>query len=164
MLRSSILGQDFINYRKNTDKHNRTNFSNGVRSKGIGYIPIVVDSVDPDLSKALAKRDEMHSRYYRYGFEIMIHMDLTVADLLKEIKIELVKKDYNYTDLLIGLEDGTIPELNAELGVLYKKHRNKDDKILYVLLTQEKTIYGYIMSIIRYLTDNIKCYFYKTEK
>jgi hypothetical protein len=163
MLRSSILGKDFINYRKNTDKHNRTKFSSGVRSQGIGYIPIVVDSVDPELSKALATKDEMFSRYLKYGFEIMIHMDLTVADLLKEIKIELVKKDYDYSDLSIGLEDGTIPEMNVELGVLYKQHRNKDDKILYVLLTKEQTMFGYIMSIIRYLTENIKTFFYKNN-
>lgn len=161
MLRSSILGHEFINYRKNTDKHTRTKFSSNVRSKGIGYIPIVVDSVDPELSKALATKDEMFSRYLKYGFEIMIHMDLTVADLIKEIKIELVKKDYEYGFLSIGLEDGTIPDASLELGVLYKKHRNVDDKILYVLLTQEKTMYGYVMSIIRYLTNNLKSFFVK---
>ena len=91
----------------------------------------------------------------------MIHMDLTVADLIKEIKIELVKKDYEYGFLSIGLEDGTIPDASLELGVLYKKHRNIDDKILYVLLTQEKTMYGYVMSIIRYLTNNLKSFFVK---
>ena len=63
----------------------------------------------------------------------------------------------------IGLEDGTIPDMNIDLGTLYKKNRNKDDKILYVLLTQEKTMYGYIMSIIRYLGENIKTYIWKTE-
>ena len=30
MLRSSILGHEFINYRKNTDKHTRTKFSSKV--------------------------------------------------------------------------------------------------------------------------------------
>lgn len=163
MLRSSILGKDFVNYRKNTDRDTRSRFSNNVRSKGIGYIPIVVDSVDYELSLALATKDETFTRYIKYGFELMIHMDMTVADLLKEIKIELVKKDYEYGYLSIGLEDGTIPELSMDLGFLYKKHRNKDDKILYVLLTQEKTVYGYIMSIIRYLANNIKTFFYKSE-
>jgi hypothetical protein len=159
MLKSSILGKDFVNYRKNTDKHTRSRFSNNVRSKGIGYIPIVIDSVDPELSLALATRDDMFTRYIKYGFELMIHMDMTVSDLIKEIKIELVKKDYEYGYLSVGLEDGTMPESTTELGVLYKKHRNKDDKILYVLLTQEKTVYGYIISIIKYLANNIKTYF-----
>lgn len=163
MLRSSILGQEFINYRKNNDTHTRTRFSESVRSKGIGYVPIVVDSVDPELSKALATYDKTFSRYIKYGFEIMMHMDETVIDLIKEIKIDLIKKDYDYRYLSIGLEDGTIPDMNIELGTLYKKNRNKDDKILYVLLTQEKTMYGYIMSIVRYLGENIKTYIWKTE-
>jgi hypothetical protein len=161
MLRSSILGQEFINYRKNNDTNTRTHFSESVRSKGIGYVPIVVDSVDPELSKALATQDKTFSRYIKYGFEIMIHMDLTILDLIKEIKIDLIKKDYDYRYLSIGLEDGTIPDMNTDLGTLYKKHRNKDDKILYVLLTQEKTMYGYILSIIRYLGENIKTYIWK---
>ena len=162
MLKSSILGQDFVNYRKTTDKQQRTQFSNQVRSQGIGYIPIIVDSVNTTLSKALAKTDENNPRYIRYGFEIMIHMDLKVVDLIKEIKIELLRKDYNYDNLSIGLEDGTIPDTNIDLGTLYKKHRNKDDKILYVLLTQETSMYWYILSIVKYLTDNIKNIFYKT--
>jgi hypothetical protein len=161
MLKSSILGQEFVNYRKTTDKQQRTQFSSGVRSKGIGYIPIIVDSVDTEISKALAKTDENYPRYIKYGFEVMIHMDLKVLDLIKEIKIELLRKDYNYDNLAIGLEDGTIPDMNMELGTLYKNNRNKDDKILYVLLTQEKTIYGYIMSIVKYLTENIKTFFYR---
>lgn len=162
MLKSSILGQDFVNYRKTTDKQQRTQFSNRVRSQGIGYIPIIVDSVNTTLSKALAKTDENNPRYIRYGFEIMIHMDLKVVDLIKEIKIELLRKDYNYDNLSIGLEDGTIPDTNIDLGTLYKKHRNKDDKILYVLLTQETSMYWYILSIIKHLTNNIKNIFYKT--
>ena len=161
MLKSSILGQEFVNYRKTTDKQQRTKFSSGVRSKGIGYIPIIVDSVDTEISKALAKTDKNYPRYIKYGCEIMIHMDLKVSDLMKEIKIELLRKDYNYDNLAIGLEDGTIPDMNMELGIVYKNNRNKDDKILYVLLTQEKTIYGYIMSIVKYLTENIKTFFYR---
>lgn len=163
MLKSSILGHDFINYRKNTDKHTRNKFSNNVRSRGIGNIPIIVDSVDTELSKALATKDETFTRYLKFGLEIIIHMDLTVADLLKEIKIELIRRDYEYGYLSIGLEDGSIPEMHTELGTLYKKYLNKEDKILYVLLTQEKTITGYIMSIIRYLSNNIKTLFNKTN-
>ena len=149
MMRNSILGQEFINYRKNTDRNQRTKFSDRVRNKGMGYIPIVVDSVDPELSLFLSTKQ--NPRYIKYGLEIIIHMDLTIADLLKEIQIEFLKRDHEYTNLFVGLEDGSIPKANIILGDLYKKHRNIDDKILYVLLTRETTIYNYIISIIKYL-------------
>lgn len=158
MLRNSILGQEFINYRKHTDTNIRTRFSEKVRKWGIGYIPIVVDSVDPELSSQLAKKYQ--NRHVEYGFQIILHMDLTISDLLKEIKIEFIRRDQPFTNLVIGLEDGTITTPNEILGDLYKKHRNKDDKILYLLLTPETSIYNYILSIIRYLTlstqDSIK--------
>lgn len=161
MLKSSIMGHEFINYRKHTDKTTRSKFSNSVRFKGVGNVPIIVDSVDLELSKVLATKDEMFSRYIKYGLEIIIHMDLTVADLIKQIKIELIKRDYEYGYLSIGLEDGSIPDVNTDIGSIYKKYQNKDDKILYVLLTQERTIYGYIMSILKYISNNIRAYFVK---
>jgi hypothetical protein len=150
MLRDSILNQEFINYRKHTDKHIRTRFSEKVRKWGIGYIPIVVDSVDPELSLYLATKYE--NRYTKYGFELILHMDRNITDLLKEIKIEFIRKNHPFQNLTVGLEDGTITTPNDILGDLYKKHRNHDDKILYLLLTPETSIYNYILSILRYLT------------
>lgn len=158
MMRNSILGKEFINYRKNTNEDQRKRFSDGVRKRGMGYIPIVVDSVDSELSLCLATKYD--TRYTKYGFEIILHMDLTIVDLLKEIRIEFIRRDYEYPNLLVGLEDGTIPDPNTILGDLYKKHRNIDDKILYLLLTRETSIYNYLISIIKYLAltsqDSIK--------
>jgi hypothetical protein len=161
MLRSSIIGKEFINYRKVTDRNRRTNFSGKVRSKGLGYIPIVVDSVDHDLSLALSTKDTQYSRSIRYGFELTLHMDLTVADLIKEIKIEFLKKDQEQlaNGLVLGLEDGTILEKSQILGDLYKESRNQDDKILYVLATKETSVFAYILSILKYLTKNVISYF-----
>jgi len=153
MLQSSILGHEFVNYRKNTDNEQREQFSGKVRSKGMGYVPIVVDSVDPELSLLLAKRNPHFPRDIRYGLELTMHMDLKVEDIAKEVKIEILKKDINNTMVIkLGLEDGTFPDLNLDIGTLYKAKRNTDDKILYLLVTKEQTMYGYIMSIIRYLT------------
>jgi hypothetical protein len=152
MLRNSILGKDFVNYRKHTDQNIRSRFSEKVRKWGIGYIPIVVDSVDPELSLYLTTKYE--NRYIKYGFEIMLHMDLTITDLLKEIKIEFIRRDHPFQNLNIGLEDGTITKPNDILGDLYKKHRNPDDKILYFLLTPETSVYNYIFSIIQYLASS----------
>lgn len=157
MLRNSILGKEFINYRKHTDSNTRTRFSNKVRKWGIGYIPIVVDSVDPQLSLYLSTKYE--NRYTQYGFEIILHMDRTIADLLKEIKIEFLRRDHPFENLTIGLEDGTITTPNNILGDLYKKHRNQDDKILYLLLTPETSIYNYIRSILLYMSSYINNYF-----
>jgi hypothetical protein len=156
LLRSSIIGKEFINYRKTTMKETRLNFSHKVRAKGIGNIPIVIDSVDKQLSDVLC---EVNGRYKTYGKEIILHMDQTIKDVLKEIKIILLKKDYENIlkndNIVLGLEDGSIIHEDMTLGDLYKKYRNKDDKILYLLVSKETTVFGFILSIIQYLKDII---------
>lgn len=154
LLRSSIIGKEFINYRKTTMKEHRLNFSHKVRVKGIGNIPIVLDSVDKQLSDALC---EVDGRYKTYGKEIVLHMDQTINDVLKEVKIILLKKDLESIvkneNIVLGLENGSIPELNVTLGELYKQYRNMDDKILYLLVSKETSVFGFIMSIIQYLKN-----------
>lgn len=158
MLRSSILGQEFVNYRKENDEKQRTTFSSKVRSRGLGYIPIIVDSVDKELSETLGEIDIFNPRYIKHGMEVIIHMDLKMCDL-KEVVIEKllsrgleIKSGDVYN---LGLEDGTIIDMAVELGALYKANRNTGDKILYILLTREKTMFGYILSILEYLRQNI---------
>lgn len=150
LLRSSIIGRDFVNYRRTSDLTDRECFSSDVRSKGLGQIPIIVDSVDKDLSLALATK---RSYNIRYGLELIVHMDLTVSDLVDVIERELQRRNHNktFTSFHIGLEDGTIPELQTDLGTVYKNHKNIDDNILYILITPETSVYNYIVSIIQYL-------------
>jgi hypothetical protein len=156
MLQSSILGQEFVNYRKNTDNEQREKFSDKVRSRGMGYVPIVIDSVDPEISLLLARKNPNYPRDIRYGLELTMHMDLKVEDIVKEVKIEMLKKDINNTlNIKLGLEDGTFPDLSLDIGTLYKAKRNQNDKILYLLVTKEQSMFGYIMSIIKYLTSKL---------
>jgi hypothetical protein len=80
----------------------------------------------------------------------------SINDVIKEIKIELVKANKEHlfmeNDIKLGLENGTIiTDENETVYNLYKKFRNVNDNILYLLVTQEKTMYNYIMSIIKSL-------------
>jgi hypothetical protein len=155
LLRSSLYGMDFVNYRKNTKEYERQKFSNKVRSKGIGQIPIVVDSVDKELSLALAKTNIFSLSTYndytkRYGKEYIVNMDLHVKDFLYQITTDL-KITKSEKIIKMGLETGEILDANRNLGDIYKKFRNKSDNILYILITSETTMYSYILSVLRYL-------------
>lgn len=145
LLQSSLYGHDFIKYRKDHSKSEREHFSHSVRIRGIGEVPVVIDSVDKDLSVALAGTDA--TRYNRNGKSYRFHMELIIEDVLLEVK-QRVHMDKNKV-LRLGLENGKVLEDKDILGDLYKKYMNQDDKILYLLLTQETTMYGYIMSILQ---------------
>ena len=153
-LQSSIFGQEFVNYRKNNAHYERTKFSNNVRKTGIGLVPIVIDSVDTELSTLLGKTDHKYPNYRNYGKEYIMHMDTFVLDFSNSIFIDIENTNSNFLKgkkLSLALEDGTIIDPKLTLGYLYKKYKNEKDNILYILLTQETTMYGYIMSILRYL-------------
>ena len=154
-LASSIYGKDFVNYKKNTAHYERTKFSSKVRNAGIGNIPIVVDSVEKELSILLGEDDGKAKRYYSYGKEYTMHMDTKVSDFVNKIEIDIRNESPKHLSgekLKLGLEDGTIiADTSLTLGYLYKKHGSGQDNILYILVTRETTIYGYIISILRYL-------------
>lgn len=155
LLRSSIFGKEFINYRKNTTETERKRF---YRKTTIDkMIPVVIDSVDPEIVEVLRKKNFINgSRVVTYGLELEMKEDAIIEDIIREIKIELLKgkKEYIFmeNDINIGLEDGSIIEDKKEKVInIYKKSKNEKDNILYLLITQEKTMYNYIMSIIRSL-------------
>lgn len=154
-LRSSIMGQEYINYRKSNGKDARNIFSNNVRKEGLGNVPIVVDTIDKDLIELF--RENAHLRYKKKdsGKEYVMHMDQTLRDVIKEVKILALQRDFENiireNELILGLEDLTIPDQDSCVGDLYKTHRNSDDKILYLMLMKKMSMYGYIISIARYL-------------
>jgi len=143
------MGHDFIRYKKNNTPQERKQFSNTVRTKGIGEIPLVIDSVDKQLSELLAGPDS--KRFNRNGREFHFHQDLNINEIILEIKSRIKLSDIDHKVLKLGLENGKILEGTELLGDLYKKFKNQDDNILYLLLTQETTMYGYILSLLRYI-------------
>ena len=147
LLQSSLYGHDFVKYRKNHSQSERERFSHNVRTKGIGEIPVVIDSVDKELSEALAGKDA--KRFDRNGKEFHFHMDLLIEDILLEVKHRIKADDTK--NLKLGLENGKMLDNKDVLGDLYKKYKNQNDNILYLLLTQENKMYGYIMSLLRYI-------------
>lgn len=150
LLRSSILGKEFIGYRRTTFKDARLRFSKKVRDEGLGKVPIVVETTDDRLMSIVVtgKRDEKRS-----GIEMVFHMDNRIGDVLREIKIMLIRGGFEELVMdglvKIGIENGDILSEEQIIGDIYKKYRNEDDKILYLLISTETTVYGYIMSIIR---------------
>lgn len=149
LLQSSLMGKDFIKYRKNNTQQERKQFSNTVKTKGISEIPVVIDSVDLQLSELLA--GTLAKRFKRNGKEFHFHQDLNIDEIILEIRSRIKLNDISHKILKLGLENGKILESQDLIGNLYKKFRNQEDDILYLLLTQETTMYGYILSLVRYI-------------
>lgn len=144
LLQSSLIGQDFIKYRKHNSNAKRKIFSQYVHSSKLDHIPIVIDSVDTQLSQLL--HDISRSNLNEFHF----HKDMTVAELVIEIKAKInFKLDTKW--LKLGLENGSILDSHLTLDTLYKKYAHDDDNILYLLLTQESSLYLYLLSLIKYI-------------
>lgn len=148
-LYASIYGKEFINYRKQNSTTHRRQFFKTTKRKGQFLIPIVVDSVDEELSLKLSgdidKKENLSRRNLKYGKEFSISKESTTQDLLNLLDIH-----GNYT-LKLALEDGTFLNKTDNLGQIYKQYHNKEDNILYILVTKETTLYHYLLSIIKYL-------------
>ena len=159
-LRSSILGKEFINYRK-YNGHDSKKFGSRIREQGIGHVPVVIDSVDEKLSLLLSNCDteNISRRHWKYGGEFSFYMDNTINDILNQITNlihernheDLVKKKYQFS-----LENTTIiTNMNDTIGNIYKQHKNKKDNVLYILISPEITLYEHLLSIFNYLFGSI---------
>jgi hypothetical protein len=149
---ASIYGKEFINYRKYNSYVKKKMFINTTRRQGQNLIPVVVDSVDQDLSLQLSgslhQKGSVSHRNIQYGKEYSIDKNTKIADFIILLQ-GIVPGPFN---LKLGLENGTLlTDKNQTLGDVYKNHKNNDDSILYLLLTKETSIFQYILSIIRYL-------------
>lgn len=134
LLASSLYNHDFIKYRKANTTTQRNRFSTSVK---VDEYPIVISSIDSELNLT------------ENGKEYHFYKKLIIEDVLLEVK-KSIKLEENKV-LKIGLDNGKILNNNDVIGELYLKYKNQDDNILYLLLTQETTIYGYIMSLIKYI-------------
>ena len=144
-LQSSLYGHDFVRYRKNNPSNIRKNFSKKIHNKGIDELPIVIDSISEKISKSLA--GPAASRYNRNGMEYHFHNDIMVDDIIREVNLR-VKSD---KILKLGLENGKILNNRDVLGDIYKKYKDQSDDILYLLVTEEESMYMYIISLLRYI-------------
>lgn len=152
---SSIMGHEFINYRKNTNPNQRERYSSKIRTQGIGNIPVVIDSLDRNISLALSGCDieNIPRRNWRYGGEFSYYTDTSVADIIEEVNTLLELRGIklnNGEKFSLGLENGELLNHNQKIGELYKKHRNNDN-ILYLLVTKKKSVYEYLLSIFTYI-------------
>jgi hypothetical protein len=161
MLMSSIFGKEFIRYRKNTSEMERKRFSKKAKENGGGMIPIVIDSVDKEMSDIfISKETSINTRIITYGLCKEVRYDAIIEDIIKEVKVVMIRKNKEYLfmegKLKVGLENGEIIE-NQKTRIIdiYKKHKNEKDDILYLLITRESSVYNYIMSIIRSLISKI---------
>jgi hypothetical protein len=148
LLQSSLFGKEFIRYRNNNPNNVRKKYSDNVINQNIEEIPIVIDSINEEISKLLA--GPAAKRFNRNGMEYHFHKDLIIEDVLREVKLRL--KEYKTIKVLkLGLENGLILKDKDIIGDLYKKYKDQKDNILYLLITEETTVYGYILSLLRYV-------------
>lgn len=157
-LRSSILNREFINYKK-YNGHNSKSFSIKTRFKGTGQIPVVIDSIDKQISLLLSNCDTINisRRYWTYGGEFEFYIDKPINEILDEVS-KLIYSRSNYTinsKFKFGLENGTIIDKNQTVGELYKQYKNKNDNVLYLLITTENTFYEYLLSIFNSIYNTI---------
>lgn len=142
------MGHQFVRYRSNNPSNERKKYSDNVRNQNNEEIPIVIDSINEQISKLLA--GPKAKRFNRNGMEYHFHKDLIIEDVLREVKLRL--KEYTTTKTLkLGLENGLILKDQDIIGDLYKKYKDQKDNILYLLITEETTMYGYILSLLRYI-------------
>jgi hypothetical protein len=168
-LTSSLFGSEFVNYKRELREDIRQRFSEKVfnmnKSKkhldfdldtDVYFIPIVVDSVEEYMSTLLSDDSciNLSERKRNIGKEYAIEMNKTIQNL-----IDIVRNDLKIpTDKIIkfGLEDGTVVhDTSTKLETIYSCNYNKNDSILYLLLTTETTIYGYILSILSFIKSVI---------
>lgn len=146
LLASSLYGKNFVKYRTNNPRNIRKNFSRHIRNNS-DDIPVVIDSINEIISKELAGPNA--TRYNRNGIEYNFNTELIIEDVLREVKTRV--KTFDSSKILrIGLENGKILENTDKLGDLYKKYKDQNDDILYLLLTQESNVYAYIVSLLKY--------------
>lgn len=139
---------EIFNYRNIYDIHDRIIFSNKIRNKGLGNIPIVINVNDV---KMYLLNNKKKTGDYRddLDIEIIINMDCDTTQLINKIKHEYLDKNVNF-NLLLKLENDIVLNKNDNLGDIYKKNRNQNDKILYIIvsITKFSQFLNYIYSYI----------------
>lgn len=127
------MKQKLLAFQNENSLNDRIKFSTNVRKKGIGHVPIVIDSHDKEVSEILG--GQFGKRYCTHGTLKEYHMDYNIQHVLQDVKQILNEENrqdiYNYNKLSVYVQGNYCYE-NELLGDLYKKYRNIDDYILYI--------------------------------
>lgn len=126
---------------------------------GIGNVPIVIDTLDEDLLEIL-KQDSLNGKVY--GIRKVLHMDMTVKELLNELECWIVyKKGMGYNNdwkFWLETDSKAVVNLQQTVGDVYKLNYDHNDGMLYLMLAKKRTIRGVLKS---WLTFAEKLYYGK---
>ena len=146
LLSSMIYNKDFLKFKIERLLPERKTLSKSILNKG--YLPVVIDSLDENISKSLSRK-RSSSNYKIHGRCFQFHKDMTTEDILLNLQNRIVLQPGVMINL--GLENGSIIKKDQNVETLYNMYKNPSDDILYLIITLETTLYGYILSIINYI-------------
>lgn len=146
-----------FNFKKENTLIKRIRFSSNIRTKGIGHVPIVIDSYNNNISELLGNNDiQVEDKWRRHGISKEYHMDLFIYNVKQDIMYILDKQSSKF---VLYVEDHHCYDYEL-LGDLYKKYRDKEDNILYIEVKENKSVIEtYLRQFVYYkdiLVNNIK--------
>ena len=152
-----MFTNESLYYKKYKNENQRSLFSSKIRLEGIGHIPIVIDSIEKELSLAVSSK--INDNYRKFGLEISLHMDTPLSELSNIIKTKMIENNTNIPfDLYLEKNLTPLSEnSHLDIGSFYKQYRDPNDKILYILIKHKITIYQNLLNNIK----NLSTYFFK---
>ena len=130
-------------YTKYNNEISRQKFSKQIRGIGNGFIPIVLDSPDVDISKSINICLNKSNNNTMYGAEMSMYIDSTLEDFKSYICVYLIDyipyiNKFNY--VIYNGNESIKLKPDDVLGVFYKKYKNTNDNILYIHLIQPSNL------------------------
>lgn len=150
-MKSSLIDVEFINFRKQNNKTQRQKYFRNMTSVH-NSVPVVIDSINKDISALMSGCDIKRTsrREWTYGLSLNANPSDTVKKLFEMNLKNLLNENYSKVNKFCN-EDGEFINPNMLIGECYNRFKNVDDNILYLIITQETTVYGYILSLFRTL-------------
>ncbi len=137
MLKNSI-SVSFFNHQKMVDKESRYDFGYITYSSSQGTdIPIIIDSLEFKIPHDKAK--------------MCFNKNLTINEILPIIIKEVDLENSLLKTIRLGTESGNLLNNNDTLDKIYMNYHNREDCILYLAITTQKTSIGYLFSILKYI-------------
>ena len=118
-----------IEYKKR-DINMRLRFSIDIRKRGVGMIPIVIET-----------KEEMFREIVNVNKELEIYMDNDILHIRNIVNSRIMKQNKEIMNYNLTLENGEILQDSEILWDIYKKYRG-EDKILYILISKSSVIWN----------------------